>query len=492
MYDDKDLNSANQDYSESQLSDQHADREKSYMENQPIEHRESNEFHQNEVFPKSSQPMNHSVFSNASPYRYQGAAPLYDVPKPTEQTTFYKYEEGPQGAKKKKGSFGKFIAGLAVVSLIGGVSVGTSFAFISPYANDYYQSRYKGNSLGGGGDLQIGGGSVAEGANRVLPLATNNTIADIANSIGPSVVSIRNNKVVATWYGEFDQAGLGSGVIFKQDDKKIYIVSNAHVVQGADTLIVNFLGNTKVEAELIGADTVTDIAVLSVNKTDIPEEAIKDIKVAPLGNSDLLHVGELAVAIGNPIDEAYNNTVTVGVISALNREIQLVDKKLKLIQTDAAINPGNSGGALVGPTGEVIGINTIKLVDSQIEGMGFAIPINDIKPIIEEILVNGKISRPALGIVGKDIDANTSELYEIPIGVYIVEVAPGSSAEIAGIKANDILFQFDGIKITGMNQLKEILSGKKVGDVVEVKIIRKDTKHSLQLKLREMPKASYR
>ncbi len=431
--------------------------------------------------------------SRTTPDMQQRPSYIYQGPPTTQQTPIYKQEENfSQPTKKKKGSFGRFMAGLVVVSLVGGVSIGASFAFLSPYANDYYNSTHKNSGLienSQGGQLA---GNIQEGANRVLPLTTNNSITDIANNIGPSVVSIKNNQVVATWYGEFNQAGLGSGVIFKQDDNKIYIVSNAHVVEGANSLVVNFLGNTKVEADIVGVDTTTDIAVLSALKSNIPKEALADIKVAPLGDSDYLQVGELAVAIGNPIDEAYNNTVTVGVISALNREIQLVDKKLNLIQTDAAINPGNSGGALVGPTGEVIGINTIKLVDSHIEGMGFAIPINDVKPIITEILLHGKISRPALGIVGKDIDKDAAALYEIPIGVYIVEVASGSSAELAGIKANDILFQFDGIQITGMNQLKELLSSKKVGDVVEVKIIRDKNKHTLQLKLREMPKVMYR
>lgn len=412
--------------------------------------------------------------------------------KPSQQAPLYQSPQKANEDKKKKGSFGKFVVGLVIVSLVGGGSIGASFAFLSPYANDYYTTNHRaGGSLNTDEKVQVTENPLDNGT-RVLPLVSNNSIADIAGNIGPSVVSIKNNQTVTTWYGEFNQAGLGSGVIFKQDDHKVYIVSNAHVVQGSSSLVVNFLGNTKVEADLIGADTVTDIAVVSVNKTDIPEEALQNIKVAPLGDSDRLQVGELAVAIGNPIDEAYNNTVTVGVISALNREIQLVDKKLNLIQTDAAINPGNSGGALVGPTGEVIGINTIKLVDSQIEGMGFAIPINDIKPIMEEIMANGKISRPALGIVGKDINQNTAELYEIPIGVYIVEVTPGSSADLAGMRPNDILFQFDGVQITGMNQLKELLNSKKVGDVIEAKIIRNNEKRSLQLKLREMPQVSYR
>lgn len=441
-----------------------------------------------------NRPEDEDGFSRKSPNHYNSEDEYIDVNAFSEIKNEQKeppryYGEPIADEKKKKGSFKKLLAGLTVVSLVGGVAIGASFAFISPYANEYYRTTHP-NASRSVQDANITPYASQDVA-RAMPLVTNNSIAGIASNIGPSVVSIKNNQVVATWYGEFNQSGLGSGVIFKEDDKKIYIVSNAHVVEGANSLVVNFLGNTKVEASLIGADTVTDIAVISVNKEAIPPEALKDIKIAPLGNSDNLNVGDLAVAIGNPIDEAYNNTVTVGVISALNREVQLTDKKLKLIQTDAAINPGNSGGALVGPSGEVIGINTIKLVDSQIEGMGFAIPINDIKPIIEEILQNGKISRPALGIVGKDIDAEVAELYELPIGILVVQVTPGSSADLAGIEPNDILFQFDGTQISGMNQLKELLGGKKVGDIIEVKILRGKSKKALKVKLREMPKVTY-
>ena len=425
-------------------------------------------------------------------YSQQQGPSGYQMPLGSYQTPSYNTGQAQTAQKKNKSSFTKFIAGLAVVSLVGGSAIGGSFAFIAPYAEDYYSAAHENNNTSSSGqDIQLGVSTAANNSSRVLPLATNNSIADIAGNIGPSVVSIKNNQVVATQFGDYDQSGLGSGVIFKEDDKKVYIVSNAHVVEGANSLVVNFLGNTKVEAELVGADTITDLAVVAVKKEAIPAETMKSIKVAPLGNSDNLKVGELAVAIGNPVDEAYNNTVTVGVISALNREVQLTDRKQKLIQTDAAINPGNSGGALVGPTGEVIGINSIKLVDSKIEGMGFAIPINDAKPIIAGILQNGKISRPALGIIGLDVDAQSSELYEIPIGVFIQNVTAGSSAELAGIKANDILIQFNGTQITNMNQLKELLSSKKVGDIIEIKIIRGKSKKTLQVKLREMPKTVY-
>lgn len=386
----------------------------------------------------------------------------------------------------KKGSFGHFVTGLLIVSLVGGASIGASFAFVAPYAQDYYAKRYKNGETTppSGADLQQG--------QAVAPtlIATTTPAVDIAKNIGPCVVSIKNNKVVATWFGEFNQAGLGSGVIFKQDNDKVYIVTNAHVVEGANSLLVNFLGNTKVEAELVGADTLTDIAVVAVDKKSIPEEALAGIRVAPLGDSDKLQVGELAVAIGTPIGEAYRNTLTGGYISALDRELEISqgERTLKLIQTDAAINPGNSGGALVGPTGEVIGINSVKLA-GEVEGIGFAIPINDVKPIIAEILENGKVSRPVLGIAGTDVSARSSQLFEIPMGIYIEEVYEGSSADLAGLKADDILFEFDGTKITSMANLKELLNKKKVGDVVQVKVIRGNSKKTIEVKLREAPSA---
>ena len=261
-------------------------------------------------------------------------------------------------------------------------------------------------------------------------------------------------------------------------------MSNAHVVEGASSLTVTFLGNTKVPADIVGYDTVTDIAVVSVNKADVPADIVNEIKPAALGDNSELRVGDLAVAIGTPIDEAYENTVTVGVISALDRQINLTDQKLNLIQTDAAINPGNSGGALVGPTGEVIGINTVKLVDSEIEGMGFAIPINDVKPIVDEIMAYGSIQRPVLGIVGENLTEELGNYYDMPVGIMVVQVQPGSSAAIAGMKQGDIIIEFDGERISTLEQLKEILLNKKVGDQASVKVVRGSEKVDLNVKLK--------
>lgn len=418
----------------------------------------------------------------------QGPRPNKDIPLPPyiEPNGTYYHEtikdqkRGRQAGKKQgPGGFGKFVAGLVIVSMVGGISLGAGYAFTAPLANKLYEDKYGISNQEGVKEVT----PYAQSAGYVAPLSSNNSIADIAENVGPSVVSIKNNKLVTTWAGEFNQEGLGSGVIFKVDDQKVYIISNAHVVEGATTLTVTFLGNSKVPANIIGYDTVTDIAVVAVDKADIPAEVLPQIKPAVLGDNDKLRVGDLAVAIGTPIDEAYENTVTVGVVSALDREINLTDQKLNLIQTDAAINPGNSGGALVGPTGEVVGINTIKLVDSEIEGMGFAIPINDVKPIVEELMVSGSIARPVLGIVGENLTEELGNYWDIPVGIMVVQVQPGTSADVAGIKQGDVILEFDGTRISTMEELKGLLLEKKVGDQVKVKVVRGSQKMTVDVKL---------
>lgn len=412
-----------------------------------------------------------------------------DIPLPPyiEPNGTYYHEtikEKKRGSKASKkqgpGGFGKFAAGLVIVSMVGGVSLGAGYAFTAPLANKLYEDKY-------GITREVAEKNevtpYAQSTGYVTPLSVNNSIADIAESVGPSVVSIKNNKLITTWAGEFNQEGLGSGVIFKVDDQKVYIISNAHVVEGATTLTVTFLGNSKVPANIVGYDTITDIAVVAVDKADIPADIVGQIKPAILGDNDKLRVGDLAVAIGTPIDEAYENTVTVGVVSALDREISLTDQKLNLIQTDAAINPGNSGGALVGPTGEVVGINTIKLVDSEIEGMGFAIPINDVKPIVEELMTTGSIARPVLGIVGENLTEELGNYWDIPVGIMVVQVQPGTSADVAGIKQGDVILEFDGQRISTMEELKELLLDRKVGDQVKVKVVRGSQKLTLDVKL---------
>lgn len=377
--------------------------------------------------------------------------------------------------------FLKFVAGMVVVSIVGGGVAGGSYAFLNDYLTQ--QSLVDAKIAGPIKTVDIIEPKLTP---VVAAMTAPNTITQIAENVGPSIVSIINNQSVTNWIMEYQASGLGSGVIFKEDDEKIYIITNAHVVEGAETLTVTFIGNEKVSAEVVGMDSLTDVAVISVDKKEVPVELINKISIAPLGDSDQIRVGDLAIAIGTPLDEAYNNTVTAGIISAINRTIDVsAESEMRLIQTDAAINPGNSGGALIGPSGEVIGINTIKLVDDKVEGMGFAIPINDVKIIVDELVEHGRIIRPSLGITGATMTQDIAQ-FEIPVGVYVASVVPGSAADIGGMKQHDIILEFDGVKITSIEELRELLKGKEVGDQVVVRLSRSGESMDLNLTLTEV------
>lgn len=392
-------------------------------------------------------------------------------------------------------SWTKFVVGLLIVSIVGGGVIGTSFSFAQPFAKKFIAEQFEGTLPDDSAqDVKEKFKFDDEPKDVVVKSGTHSDqspVVQIAKKVGPSVVSIINTRtVVDSWNREFTEPGLGSGIIFDVSDDQIYIITNSHVIQGSTSLTVTFLGNTRVSAQLVGNDPTSDIAVVSVNKNEIPEEIRPDLKPAPMGDSDALEVGELAVAIGNPVNEAYHNTITSGVISALDREIQLPDKQLNLIQTDAAINPGNSGGALVGSAGNVIGINTIKLVDHQIEGMGFAIPINDVKPIVEELMNRGEVLRPYLGIIGADVTEETAALLDFPIGIYIKGVMEGSGAYVAGLQEGDIIIEFDGEKISSMKMLSSKISEQKPNAKVSVKFLRGKEKKQVTVELLPQQKLS--
>lgn len=375
--------------------------------------------------------------------------------------------------KKRKSLKNILIFGI-IFSMVGGFSVGAGYKFSESYLAGYAQNN---EAVKENNQTEIIDSSLAQ---KVKYNQISSPIADIAEDVGPSIVAITSKVKVRDWFdNQYLQEGQGSGVIFEVGEKGIMIVTNEHVVNGASEVMVTLYDNKKVPASIIGIDSETDLAVLKIDRKDIPKEMSGKIVAAKFGDSDALRVGETAIAMGNPM--GYNDTVTVGVISALNRELQLPDKKLELVQTDAAINPGNSGGALVNSNGEVIGINTIKIADTKVEGIGFAIPINSVKPIINELVKNGCISRPFLGIVGKDIDRSTSELYELPIGVFIADVMEKSAADMAGIKKGDVIIEFEGEKIFSMEQLSKLIKERKVGDQITVKIIR-NVKEKKELK----------
>ena len=309
-------------------------------------------------------------------------------------------------------------------------------------------------------------------------------VSGIVEQVMPSIVSITNMSQTEyySWFGGTrteDSESAGSGIIVSDDDTYLYIATNNHVVAGANSLTICFFDDKTVAAEIKGTDETSDLAVVSVKKQDMDAETLANVKVATIGDSDALQAGQSAIAIGNAL--GYGQSVTTGVISALERQVTTVDSETgesttnELIQTDAAINPGNSGGALLNINGEVIGINSVKYSDTDVEGMGYAIPTNTAKPIVDELIERHVVdeSKSAfLGINGVDVTEEVSAAYHMPEGIYIAQVSKGSAAEQAGVVRGDILCSFDGHKISSMKALDEQLQYYEAGTVVEVVVKR--------------------
>ena len=301
----------------------------------------------------------------------------------------------------------------------------------------------------------------------------------VAKSVGPAIVGITNKAVARDFFDRaVETSGVGSGVIFKSDG---YIVTNNHVIAGAKELIVSLADGNTLNAEVVGADEVTDIAVVKVDAKDLP--------TAKFGNSDEVLVGEPAIAIGNPMGLEFQGSVTVGVVSALNRTIQLSDRKIGLLQTDAAISPGNSGGALANADGEVIGINTIKAMNTGVEGMAFAIPINTVQEIINELMAKGYVARPYLGVTVFDKPTAARYGYQLTIdkGVYIFRVSLSSPAGRAGLERGDVILSIDGKEVNSVSDVRNEIAAHKIGDKVKVKYDRDGKESTVEIELKEMP-----
>lgn len=291
-------------------------------------------------------------------------------------------------------------------------------------------------------------------------------VVAIAAAVSPSIVGITNKALVQNyWFGytSEQEMGSGSGVIFREDG---YIITNYHVVEGASSLLVSLADGSTVDGQIVGVDETTDLAVIKIEADNLT--------AAVLGDSDSLQVGELAVAIGNPLGNEFARTVTDGIISGIDRTIQAEDRTYHVLQTNAAINSGNSGGALVNSKGEVIGINSVKVGANGVEGMGFAIPINEVKPIVAEIMEKGYVSRPYLGIVGSSLTKQLAEKYQLAVsnGVIVIETTEGGPAAKAGLKAGDIIYKIDDEILQSMDHLSEILENHKAGDVLHLLIDR--------------------
>ena len=305
----------------------------------------------------------------------------------------------------------------------------------------------------------------------------------------PSVVAITSTEIIKSagndlwsyFYGngsggsdQYETQGAGSGIIVGENDTELLIVTNQHVVADADSLSVQFCNEKSVEATVRGENEKQDIAVLSIPLSDIDSDTISAIKIATLGDSDKVKVGEGSIAIGNAL--GYGQSVTTGVISALNRTITVDNYDRTVLQTDAAINPGNSGGALLNMKGEVIGINCAKSTQNYSEGMGYTIPISLVKDLIDDMMtkdVKQKVDdneKGYLNIYGKDVTSDLSQMYDIPEGVYIMDVIKDGAAEKAGLSKYDVITAVEGESISSMEELQEQLGYYKKGEKVKLTI----------------------
>ena len=325
----------------------------------------------------------------------------------------------------------------------------------------------------------------AIGSTKELLIDQDNPVVDIAAKVEKAVVGItsKSEVIVPNFFSNSqmtqDVEGYGSGVIISEDG---YIVTNNHVVEGAKELYVILSGAEEpVKAKLVGRDPQSDVAVVKIDKPNLT--------VAKLGDSGKVKKGEFAIAIGNPLGHELAGTVNFGVISAVDRALQMEGKEMKLLQTDAAINQGNSGGALVNMNGEVIGMNTVKLGGESVEGLGFAIPSNVFKPIAQEIIKYGKVNypeKPWLGVQINEITEGISKEYGYPVGILIVNVVENGPAAVAGIQPGDVITGFDNKDIKTYDELKATLEKYKVGDVVNVNLWRNGSDFVLKVKLGDM------
>lgn len=393
-----------------------------------------------------------------------------------------------RGAKKRKvkkqGGFGVKLAKCAALALVFGLVSGVVFQGVQLASAQVFGTTETESEAAASGSVL----TQADSDGGLETTATSSTyvatdVSDVVAEVMPSIVAITN--VSQAEYqsifgrGTYESTSCGSGIIVSQDEDYLYIVTNNHVVDGATNLTVTFNDDSTVSAEVKGTDPSTDLAVIRVALDSIEEDTVDNIKVATLGNSDELRVGEASIAIGNAL--GYGQSVTTGCISALNREVTVSDSSsgtyytAELIQTDAAINPGNSGGALLNAAGEVIGINSVKYSDTDVEGIGYAIPISTAMPIIEDLITKEKVSEADsayLGIKGVDVTSDVAEAYNIPTGVSVVQVTEGSAAAEAGIQRGDIITAFDGREITSMEELSTRLQYYKAGTTVDVTIKR--------------------
>ena len=393
------------------------------------------------------------------------------------------YRETVQ-APRKKNSWARKAAGITAAAVLFGTVAGGVMTGVN----------YVGARLTGLADItatapaetegtttaQVPETSAASNNGSTTAVSTVTDVSSIAEKAMPSLVAINDTMTVEqnNFFGmpqTYQAQSSGSGIIVGQNDTELLIATNNHVVSGATDMKVTFTDSTQVAAAVKGTDSATDLAIIAVKLSDIPSDTMSKIKVATLGNSDNVKVGQQVIAIGNAL--GYGQSLTVGYISALDREITDENGiQHTYIQKDAAINPGNSGGALLDLNGNVIGINAAKNASTEVEGMGFAIPISKAQEILNNLMT--KKTREAvdesaqgyLGIQGTNIDANASKEYGMPVGIYVYKIVEGGAAANSDLKEKDIITKFDGQSVTNMEELKQMLTYYEGGSTVSLTV----------------------
>ncbi|MDY3853985.1 MAG: trypsin-like peptidase domain-containing protein [Butyribacter sp.] len=422
-----------------------------------------------------------SGYQNSSTGTQNGYQNSYQYNNAGQQNT--NWSQTPNKKKEKKPlTFGKKIAVTAVCAVLFGLIAGVCFVGVNFVSQKI---------LGTGNDSTVAVGSTSDSSKKATPatasaVATNDVTA-ITEQCMPAVVAITSTTEGTDYYDLFgqyyqgqDTTSCGSGFIIGQNDKELLIATNNHVIDGAKTISVQFIDGEIYEATEKGSDSSNDLAVIAVKTSKVKKSTMNQIKIADMGDSSDVKVGEMVVAIGNAL--GYGQSVTVGYVSAKDREITEdsengnTQNKIKAIQTDAAINPGNSGGALINMQGQVIGINSAKIADSSVEGVGYAIPISVATPIIDE-LMNREVldddEKGYLGISGQTV-TDEGSAYNLPYGVYVKEVAEGGAADKAGIKPNDIITAVNKMEVTTIQSLQEKVNSYKKGTKVEITLKRSD------------------
>jgi serine protease Do len=417
-----------------------------------------------------SQRMNQS-------YQNQAGNPMNNMGtgKPSDNNMRQKKAKDKK-PKNRKSGFGKKAASVVAAAVVFGLVAGVVFQGVR-YGSDKLLGKDSQTTT-----EQSAEGSTENNAPQLKQASSDTTstvydVSTVAKKVMPSIVSITGTYVTTYdyWFNSYQQesTGAGSGIIIGKDDQYLYLATNYHVVQNAKSLSVTFVDDKSAEATVKGYVENNDIAVVTVKLSDISDDTLNEIKEIQVGSSDDLTVGDPCVAIGNAL--GYGQSVTVGYISALNREISASDETVKVLQTDAAINPGNSGGALVNMQGELIGINTAKYSDTSVEGMGYALPISDVQDIINDLIAGKNVSNDGttsgqayLGISAQTITSQYAQLLNMPEGVYISSVEQGSAAEECGLQSGDIICSLDGEDIADMETFHDKIVACNPGDKVTI------------------------